>query len=85
MINKDFSSSTEKSYLNIDTLHEFLSKDKVIKSINNSSICFGLCKGKLNQKLIGFARVITNMMSFGCLTDVFILNEYRGKGLGICF
>jgi N-acetylglutamate synthase-like GNAT family acetyltransferase len=33
------------------------------------------------QKLIGFARVISDFATFGYLADVFILPDKRGKGL----
>ena len=32
--------------------------------------------------MIGMARVITDRVTFGYLTDVFVLPEYQGKGLG---
>ena len=34
----------------------------------------------MNQKQIGFARMITDYSTFGYLGDVFILDEYRGFG-----
>lgn len=33
------------------------------------------------ENQIGFARVITDCATFGYLADVFIVEEYRGKGL----
>lgn len=32
--------------------------------------------------MIGFARVITDYVTFGYLTDVFVLAEHQGRGLG---
>lgn len=32
--------------------------------------------------LVGFSRIITDNVTFGYLTDVYILEEYRGRGLG---
>jgi GNAT superfamily N-acetyltransferase len=49
----------------------------VAKSIENS-FCFGIYK---NEKQIGFARLITDYTTFAYLADVFILDEFRGKGL----
>ena len=34
-----------------------------------------------NEKQIGFARVVTDKATFGYLADVFIDENYRGKGL----
>jgi GNAT superfamily N-acetyltransferase len=33
-------------------------------------------------KLIGFARLITDTVTFAYLTDVYVLNAYQGLGLG---
>lgn len=49
----------------------------VERSIDNS-LCFGLY---LNKQQIGFARMITDQATFAYLADVFILPEWRGKGL----
>ena len=32
--------------------------------------------------MIGFARIITDYVSFGYLTDVYVLEEHQGSGLG---
>lgn len=78
--------STNKEKLDIFTIHQFLTNsywskgitaDKVIKSIDNS-LCFGAYEGK---KQIGFARVVTDYSLFGYLADVFIVEDYRGRGL----
>jgi GNAT superfamily N-acetyltransferase len=83
----EFCISTEKTKLDIDAIHEFLStkaywclnipKEKVLTSIQNS-ICFGVYEDK---KQIGFARIITDYSTIAYLGDVYILEEYRGKGL----
>lgn len=33
--------------------------------------------------MIGFARVITDYVTFAYLTDVYVLPEHQGKGLGL--
>jgi GNAT superfamily N-acetyltransferase len=38
--------------------------------------------GRSNPPLIGFARLITDDVSFAYLTDVYVLKEHQGKGLG---
>ncbi|WP_029489860.1 GNAT family N-acetyltransferase [Aquimarina agarivorans] len=83
----EFHISTDKSKLDIDAIHEFLStqaywclnipKNKVKISIENS-LCFGLYN---KDKQIGFARIITDFSTIAYLGDVYILKEYRGKGL----
>lgn len=83
----DYFISTDSSLLNIEVIYTYLStesywaknipKDLVIKSIINS-LCFGLYH---QQKQVGFARVVTDKTTFAYLADVFILEEYRKKGL----
>ena len=44
-----------------------------------SSLCFALLDG---DRQVGFARVISDRATIAYLGDVFVLPEYRGKGLG---
>ena len=83
----DFTISTDKKNLDITVIHDYLknaywSKNKpkalVEKSIKGS-VCFGVYHP---EKQVGFARVITDLATFGYLADVFILPDYQGKGLG---
>lgn len=77
--------SNDKNKLNVMFVQEFL-KDtywatgrtmtEVQITIDNS-FCFGIY---LNEKQIGFARVITDYVVFAYVMDVFIVEEYRGKG-----
>ncbi len=83
----NYTISTDKSKLNLDIIHQYLSQEAywslnipleiVQRSIENS-LCFGVYQGD-NQ--VGFARVVTDQATFGYLADVFILPEHRGKGL----
>lgn len=85
----EFKISTDKSLLDFDVIHKFIScesywglgrsQEVMRKAIDNTALCFGVYHGK-NQ--IGFARVISDLATFGYLADVFILKEYRGLGLG---
>jgi len=77
--------STDKNKLDIEVIHTFLTesywgkgrtKEAVIKSIENS-FNFGVY---LNEKQIGFARVVTDYTIYVYLMDVFIIPEARGKG-----
>jgi GNAT superfamily N-acetyltransferase len=82
--------TTDVTEIDPVTVHRFLtnsywaegrSEEEVIFSMKNS-LCFGLL---LEEKLIGFARVVTDKIFFAYLMDVFILPEYRGKGYGKMF
>jgi N-acetylglutamate synthase-like GNAT family acetyltransferase len=89
-----FTLSTDKQYLDTNVIHHFLSIDsywakgitieKVKKSIEKSSICFGMYEGdpaKGEAKQIGFVRAVTDFVRFAWIMDVFVLPEYRGGGL----
>ncbi len=43
-----------------------------------NSICFGVYDG---DRQIGFARVVSDKATFAYIGDVFIIKEYRGRGL----
>ncbi|WP_281233522.1 GNAT family N-acetyltransferase [Flavobacterium gelatinilyticum] len=83
----EFLISTDKTKLDIAAIHDFLSKDsgwsdnipleKVKISIENS-LNFGLFH---NGRQIGFARIISDFSTIAYLGDVYVLDEYRGKGL----
>jgi len=78
--------STDKSLLDLEMIHKFLSeesywaqrrtKDQTQTAIENS-ICFGLYNG---ERQIGFARVISDRATYAYLGDVFVLSEFRGRG-----
>jgi GNAT superfamily N-acetyltransferase len=52
--------------------------ETVSRSIDGS-ICFGLLEG---EALVGFARVVSDRATIAYLGDVFVLPEFRGRGLG---
>lgn len=67
-----------------DNLHSLywgvdLSDEEIIKSIDNSR-AYGLYH---KDKQIGFVKVLSDYSRFAYLSDVFIIEEYRGKGLSI--
>ncbi|WP_304197658.1 GNAT family N-acetyltransferase [Flavobacterium alvei] len=77
--------STDKAKLDVPFIQNFLKNiywatgrtiDEVQTTID-SSFCFGIY---LNDKQIGFARVVTDYVVFAYLMDVFIDKEYRGNG-----
>ena len=88
-MNKEYSISSDKSRLDLDLIHDYLcnrsywargrSLDEVRLTIDNS-MCFGLYDNI--NRMHGFARVVTDHVTFAYLMDVFILEQHRGKGLG---
>lgn len=75
--------------LNPEFIHDYLSNvaywskgrsiEVVQKSIENS-ICFGAYLESGVQ--IGFARVVSDRAVFAWLMDVFVIDEYKGRGVG---
>ena len=84
----NFSIDTEKSLLKADFIHDYLcnksywaqgrAMDVVNKTIENS-LCFGIYEDDLQ---VGFARVVTDNVTFAWLCDVFIAESHQGMGLG---
>lgn len=82
----DYEISTDPARIDAALVHEFLTNsywakgipaETVKKSIENS-IAFGVYHG---QQQVGFARVISDFATFTYLADVFIVSDYRGRGL----
>lgn len=79
--------STDPARLDIDVIHRFLTESywaggvprEVVKRSIEHSLPFGLYT---ENRQIGFARVITDYATFAYLADVFVLDEFRGEGLG---
>jgi GNAT superfamily N-acetyltransferase len=82
----DFIITTDKNFVDVNYVHCFLAKsywaegipvETVQRSIDNS-LCFSVVY--LNHQ-VGFARVITDEATFAYLADVFVDENFRGKGL----
>ncbi|WBV61624.1 GNAT family N-acetyltransferase [Chryseobacterium camelliae] len=79
--------STDRNKMDIPAIHDFLSNhsgwsngipiEKVELSIQNS-LSFGVFHHHLQ---IGFARIISDFATIAYLGDVYLLDEYRGKGI----
>jgi GNAT superfamily N-acetyltransferase len=78
---------TGKEHMDIQEIHRFLSEESywakgISYSLVNHSLSHSFCIGAFaDDKQIGFARVITDYHTFGWLADVYVLPEYRGKGI----
>jgi GNAT superfamily N-acetyltransferase len=79
--------TTDKGSLDLEMVHGFLKTtywaagipaDVVMRSVENS-LTFGLFRG---DEQVGFARLVTDYATFAYLADVFVLEPYRGQGLG---
>ena len=82
-----FTISTDPARLDVDAILDMLARaywavgrprEKTERALQNSLV-FGVYDG---DRQIGIARVITDTAIFAYLCDVFIHEDYRGKGLG---
>ena len=80
--------STDKSKLDIQMIHNFLSEEsywakgrslELVRISIENSVCFGVYT---LDRQVGFARVVTDYAIIGWIMDVFILKEFRGRCLG---
>jgi GNAT superfamily N-acetyltransferase len=83
----EFTVSTDHERINLDVVHGFLTecywakgvpREAVARSIENA-LCFGVYA---ENKQIGFARVISDYATYAYIGDVFVLEPFRGRGLG---
>jgi GNAT superfamily N-acetyltransferase len=80
--------STDRSRLDVGLIHGIVSRelrdsagiprDRVERSIEHS-LCFGVYEG---ERQVGFARVVTDRATFAFVSDDFVVESHRGRGLG---
>ena len=76
--------------VDVDAVHRFLANDSywargrpretVERLVREASRVVGLYDG---PRQVGFARAFTDGVSIAYLADVYVLPEYRGRGLGL--
>lgn len=82
-----FAVTTDKDAVDVDAVKRILgttywASERTVTEIRDSiehSVCFTVLDGK---KQIGFARMVTDYVTFAWVADVVIDEEYRGRGLG---
>ncbi|WLD92441.1 GNAT family N-acetyltransferase [Alkalihalobacillus sp. AL-G] len=89
----EYTLSTDRSHLDIPYIHHYLSKHsywakgidlETVETSINHSLCFGVYRSGEDNNLkqqVGFARIVTDYVTFAYLADVFIDEAHRGKGL----
>lgn len=87
LTNGEFTIDTDKERLDLDAIHKFLSEESYwaqkrtreqTETAIEHSVCFGLYHG---ERQIGFARVVSDHATFAYVGDVFVVDEFRGRGL----
>ena len=84
---ENFSISTDPALLNLDAIADMLGRaywthgrtTEMIACTLQHSLAFGVFDG---SRQVGLARVVTDYVTFAWLCDVFIHEDYRGRGLG---
>jgi GNAT superfamily N-acetyltransferase len=85
-VNGTFTVTCDLSKMDLAVVTEFLASSYWAKGIPMAtvekslahSLCFALLDG---DRQVGFARVISDHATIAYLADVFVLSEYRGRGL----
>ena len=84
---KGFHISTNQALLDFEMIYNYLDQEsywskgipvETLKKAINNSLCFGIY---LQDKQVGFARIVSDKATFAYLCDVFVLPDYRGQGL----
>jgi GNAT superfamily N-acetyltransferase len=83
-----FTVSTDPARLDMAATAAFLAgsywapeiPESVVRRSVANSIAFGLHDG---ERQVGFARVVTDRATFAWVGDVFVIEEYRGRGLSL--
>lgn len=79
--------STDTARLDVDLIHRFLSREfwdtegiprDVLERSIEHSLCFGIYEG---EQQVGFARAVTDRATFAFISDDFVVESHRGRGL----
>jgi GNAT superfamily N-acetyltransferase len=89
----DYEISTDPARVDLEVTHGFLASDaywsqgvprEIVERAIGNSINFGAYKttGESGSVQAGFARVVSDRATFAWISDVFVLPQHRGQGLG---
>jgi GNAT superfamily N-acetyltransferase len=78
--------STDPARFDLDVIHGYLSGSYWAEGIARETVARSIAGSLgfaafLAGRQIGFARVITDRTTFAYIADVFVLEEYRGRGV----
>lgn len=82
-----FEISADPRRIDVDAVHDYLRRsywaEDIPKAIVEKAIAGSLCFSLFDRQVqVGFARIVTDGATFAYLCDVYVLEEYRGQGLG---
>jgi len=87
IIKEGYSISTDRARLDLRFIHDYLSTESYwakglpferVVAAADHSLNFGVYDG---DRPVGYARIVTDYARVAYLADVFIISEYRGRGL----
>ena len=92
----EFEVDTDRARLDLDVIHGFLTNcywspgvtREIVERAIAASLCFGIYRVPSGQGAggscqVGFARAVTDGATYSYLADVFVLPEFRGRGLSV--
>lgn len=80
--------SSDADEMDVDAIHAYLSGEsywargiprEVVQRAVRHSLCFGIFDGGAQ---VAFARLVTDRATYAYVADVYVLQPYRGRGLG---
>jgi GNAT superfamily N-acetyltransferase len=80
----------DRARVDLDVVHGYISNESywgkgrsraATETVNAASWCFSLLDERTGTQ-VGFARLLTDHVTFGWLADVFVLPDFQGRGLG---
>jgi len=80
--------STDNQRLDVELIHRFLTEESYWAKTRTleqtrTAIEHSLCYGAYHDgRQIAFARVVSDQATFAYVGDVFVLDEFRGQGIG---
>jgi len=79
--------SDDPEAVDLAVVHEFLAKSYWARGIPRETVARGIAHSLpfsivLENRQVGFARVVTDRATFAYLADVFVVEDQRGRGLG---
>lgn len=78
--------SSDPADVDLDAVHAFISHSYWAEGIPRETLARAIANSIpfsawLDGRQVGFARVVTDRATFGYLADVYVLEEFRGRGI----
>ncbi len=83
--------STDRDLLDVEFVYRYLHErmywakkltpGAFRRAVDHSAVVVAAYDASAGNRLAGFARVVSDCATFAYLTDVFVVEEYRGRGL----